>query len=304
MRTLAIALVLATALALALAGWAWRPWVAEPPARVPSGPFVGSGSGERAVVWAVGDGADGGAVAKRVAARIAAGRVDRLLYLGDVYGSGPLGWLRGDGTASDFRAGYDAVYGALAARTAPTPGNHEWPRRGEGYLPYWADVHGGPTPAFYAFRLAGWQLLSLNSQAPHGPRSPQLRWLRGQLRDAAGTCRLAFWHRPRFSAGKHGDAPDLAPLWQALVGRAALVVSGHEHNMQRLRPIDGIVQLVSGAGGHGRYALSPDRRVAFGEDGAYGALRIALEPGRARLRFVAVDGRVLDRSVVRCRRAG
>lgn len=38
-----------------------------------------------AVVWAVGDGADGSTAARRVAARIAADRPERVLYLGDVY---------------------------------------------------------------------------------------------------------------------------------------------------------------------------------------------------------------------------
>lgn len=47
---------------------------------------------------------------------------------------------------------------------------------------------------------------------------------------APGTCRLA-WHRPRFTAGKHADARDVAPLWEALRGRAKIVVNGHDHNM-------------------------------------------------------------------------
>jgi hypothetical protein len=136
--------------------------------------------------------------------------------------------------------------------------------------------------------------------SPHAAGSSQLRWL---AREAArpGTCRLAFMHRPRFSGGRHGDQPDVAPLWNALRGRAALVVAGHDHDMQRLRPIDGITSFVSGAGGHGRYELRPDARRAFGDDRTYGALRIDLRPGHARLRFVAAGGRVLDSSAVRCR---
>jgi hypothetical protein len=42
--------------------------------------------------------------------------------------------------------------------------------------------------------------------------------------------------------------------------------------------------------------------VAFSADGTFGALRIDLRPGRAVLRFVAQDGRVLDRHQVTCRR--
>jgi Calcineurin-like phosphoesterase len=265
-----------------------------------SGPEAASRNS--AVVWAVGDGADGGAAGKAVARLVRAGPVDRFLYLGDVYGPLLAGLLRGDGTAADYRTRYAPLFGALARRTAPTPGNHEWPQRGDGYEPYWRAVLGSTPPAYYSFTIAGWQVLSLNSEAPHGRGSPQLRWLAREVA-RPGTCRLAFWHRPRFSAGRHGDQADVAPLWDALRGRARLVVAGHDHDMQRLRPIDGITSLVSGAGGHGLYGLRPDRRLAFGEDRTYGALRIDLRPGRARLRFVAADGRVLDSSAVRCRQS-
>jgi len=202
-----------------------------------------------ATVWAVGDGADGGAAARAVARRIAAGRPDRVLFLGDVYP---------DGTASDFRGGFRSVYGSLARRTAPTPGNHDWPNHDVGYDPYWRSVTGAATPPWYAFRVGGWEVLSLNSEAPHGADSAQLRWLRARLRSDTGTCRLAFWHRPLHSAGLHGDQHDVAPLEDALVGHAALVLNGHDHDLQRLRPARGIVSLVVGAGGHGRYGVNSD----------------------------------------------
>lgn len=299
-RLRAIAALLAAAVAAVIVLLAVQPWDSAPPIHQPVGADVPSGPSRRAVVWAVGDGADGGAAARAVAELVRAGPVDRFLYLGDVYGPRLLGMLRGDGAAADFRTRYAPVYGALAPRTAPTPGNHEWPQRSDGYEPYWRKVMGRTPPAYYGFWIAGWQILSLNSEAPHDRGSPQLRWLARQVA-RPGTCRLAFWHRPRFSAGRHGDQPDVAPLWHRLRGRAALVVNGHDHGMQRLRPIDGITSLVSGAGGHGLYRLHPDPRRAFGDDRTYGALRIDLRPGHARLRFVAAGGRVLDSSAVRCR---
>jgi hypothetical protein len=298
----AIAVLLAAAVAAAIVLVAFKPWRSAPLIHEPAAAYVPSGPAQRAVVWAVGDGADGGSAAKAVARRVRANPVDRFLYLGDVYGPQPLAFLRGDGTAADYRTRYAPVYGALAPRTAPTPGNHEWPQRGSGYEPYWRKVLGRTPPAYYRFTIAGWQILSLNSEAPHDRGSPQLRWLARQVA-RPGTCRLAFWHRPRFSAGRHGDQADVAPLWNALRGRAALVVNGHDHDMQRLRAIDGITEFVSGAGGHGLYGLHADPRRVFGDDRTYGALRIDLRPGHARLHFVAADGRVLDSSAVRCRQS-
>jgi acid phosphatase type 7 len=246
-----------------------------------------------ATVWAVGDGADGRESSKAVARRITSGRVDRFLYLGDVYEHG---------TRAEFDRHYAPVYGALAKKTAPTAGNHEWSRREQGYHPYWEQVFGRRLPAYYSFSLGGWRILSLNSETEHHFGSPQVTWLQTRLQKP-GTCRLAFWHRPRFSAGRtHGDQPDIAPLWDALRGHAALVVNAHEHHMERLQPRDGIVELISGAGGHGHHPIRPgDERVAFGDDDHYGALRLRLRPGRARFAFIAADGRTLDRGFVRCR---
>jgi hypothetical protein len=246
-----------------------------------------------ATVWAVGDGADGRDGSKAVAARIAAGRPDRFLYLGDVYEKGRL---------SEFDRNYHPVYGRFGTKTAPTPGNHDWPRQAEGYDRYWERVFGKPMPAYYSFWLAGWRIFSLNSETEHGSGSPQLAWLRKRLRGRS-TCRLAFWHRPRFSAGaKHGDQPDVAPLWNAVRGHAALVVNGHEHDMQRLKPRDGLVELISGAGGHGHHRVNrSDDRLAFADDEHYGALRIKLRPGRAAFTFFTAGGTRLDSGLVRCR---
>jgi Calcineurin-like phosphoesterase len=245
----------------------------------------------RAVVWAVGDGADGSAVAGRMARRIAADDPDRFLYLGDVYPSG---------TAGDFARNYESTYGPLAPITEPTPGNHDWGNRSTGYFPYWLRKRGRPLRSWYAFEAGGWEILDLNSEAPHGPGSPQLRWLQRQLTEP-GTCRLAFWHRPRFSAGVvHGDASDVAPFWQELSGHARLVVNGHEHDLQRQRRRAGLTEYVVGAGGAVRYAVRSDARLAFGRGDVSGALRIVLRPGRARLEFRSVDGDVLDVSRATC----
>ncbi len=257
-------------------------------------PLARSVPGERATIWAVGDGADGGSAARTLVGQIAAGDVDRLLYLGDVYERG---------TERDFRDRYATTYGKLATITAPTPGNHDWPRHTTGYDPYWERALDRPqTAAWYAFRAAGWTILSLNSETDHASGSPQERWLRSRL-DKPGTCRIAFWHRPRFTAGgHHRDAGDMAPIWDALRGKATIVVTGHEHSMQRLRPIDGITSFVSGAGGRDRYELRrDDPRLAFGDDRHFGALRLRLRRGEARYAYVSTAGRVLDGGTLRCR---
>ena len=248
-------------------------------------------SPQRALVWAVGDGGDGSRAAKTLAARIRSDRPDRFLYLGDVYPNG---------TAAEFRRNYTTVYGPLNRITEPTIGNHEWANRGSGYLPYWRRAKGRPQRLFYSFRLAGWEIINLNSQLPRS--AAQLRWLRSRLSAAPGTCRLAYFHLPRFSAGAlHGDQAAVAPLWNALRGHARLVVNAHEHTSQRFRLRDGLTEYVAGSGGAAHYRLRRDPRLAWARTGTNGALRIVLEPGRARLEFRSAGGRLLDASRVTCR---
>jgi len=190
----------------------------------------------------------------------------------------------------------------VAAKTSPVVGNHEAATRHRGYERYWRRKLGRPMPAWYVVREGGWELIGLDSELPHDAGSPQLRWLTEQLAPET-TCRIAFWHRPRFSAGKHGDQPDMQPVWEALRGHAVAVVAGHDHDLQRLKPIDGIVQFVSGAGGRELYPVDrEDERLAFGDDTHYGALRLDLRPGTADWSFVAADGSVLDKGTLRCER--
>lgn len=242
-----------------------------------------------AVVWAVGDGADGSDEAEALARQIERDRPDAVLYLGDVYPTG---------TARDFATNWREVYGRLADIVWPTAGNHEWGNRHVGYYPYWR--RRGRARPWYSKGFGGWEVLALNSEAPHDEGSRQLSWLDDVLGAAGGTCRLAFWHRPRFSAGPHGDSDDVRPLWDALRGKARVVLSGHDHVLLRYRSRDGITQYVAGAGGDTLYDLRRDARVAFGRDGVTGALRMRLSPREARLEFRSLDGRVLDRSRVRC----
>lgn len=245
-----------------------------------------------ATVWALGDSADGGSASRRVGAMIAADQPDRFIYLGDVYENG---------TPEEFTQNYQTAFGGLRQATLPTPGNHDWPQHASGYDPYWSAVSGKSRPPdFYSVDVGGWELLSLNSESPHNSGSPQWTWLQEQT-SGAGNCRIAFWHRPRYSAGKHGDQEDIAPLWDLLAGKASVVLNGHEHNMQRLEPIDGVTTLIAGAGGHSHYRIDEDdQRVAFANTEADGALRLELRPGRLEWRFESVDGEILDHGQLGC----
>lgn len=285
---IALAVLACVAAALALAQGSDEPDF--DPGQAHGRGFAADAEGEFAVVWTVGDGADGGEAASELAELISSSAADRFLYLGDVYD---------DGTAQEYVYNYAAVYGKLDAITSPTPGNHEWDNRAEGYDVYWAGHAGGRAPYYYAFRLAGWELISLNSASDFDSGSDQLEWLSDELSED-GTCRLAFWHVPRFAAGKYGDDATLQPFWDELEGRASLVVNGHDHNYQRFEPVDGITQIIAGAGGHELYPVDENPRLAASNDEDYGAVRLELSQGEASYEYLDAEESVLDEGTVRC----
>ena len=285
--------VVASAVALLLAGGAGVQAGTSRPS-----PWLPSIRAETATIWAVGDGADAAGRGDWVAGMLEGQPMARFLYLGDVYESG---------TAEDFARNYEPIFGRFAAVTAPTFGNHEWFSRHDGYYPYWKGVRGTRPPDYYAFSIAGWQLLSLNSSAPHGVRSPQLTWLRRKIarRPGFGNCRLAFWHEPRYSASGHADSPAVEPFWAALQGKARLILNAHSHNYQRFNRRGSLVEVIAGTGGRRIYnerssAGYPGLAVALFQ---YGAVRLQLDKGSANLAFVNWRGNVLDQKEIRCRRA-
>jgi len=248
--------------------------------------WISSVPGDTARVWAVGD-ADPPESA-RVARLIRRADPDRILYLGDVYATG---------TAANFTRWAKPWHGLLG-RMAPAPGNHEWPNAREGYEPFWRKVTGETPPTYYSFRAGGWDILSVNAE--HEQWRTAESWLRDQT-SSGGNCRIAFWHRPAYSAGGHPSDDRAQEFMDAIQGGARMVINGHDHNMQRMRSRDGIVEFVSGAGGRERYDVDQDyRRLAFGDDRHYGALRLRLSPERAKWRFVTPGRRVLDSGTLRC----
>jgi hypothetical protein len=244
-------------------------------------------------VWAVGDGAAAGADDEAVAARIQAEAIDRFLYLGDVYDRG---------TAREFATRYESAFGRFKPITNPTPGNHEWSNRAEGYDAYWGSGVRQPDGGhWYSFDLNDWHFVSLSSMEAHGPGSPQLAWLQADLARYPGTCTIAFTHYPRFSAGPAYNVESLEPLFAALSGHAVALLAGHEHNYQRHLPTRGITQFVVGTGGHSIQSGDGfDPRLAYSRNDAFGALRLRLALGQATFEFVPVSGPALDAGSLEC----
>src|SRR5262249_55924401 len=88
-----------------------------------------------------------------------------------------------------FHDCYDATWGRHKARTRPTIGNHDLlPNNGRSYFDYFGDAAGPRGNGYYSFDLGSWHIISLNSNVPAGMRSPQIKWLRGDLSERPTDC--------------------------------------------------------------------------------------------------------------------
>jgi len=207
-----------------------------------------------------------------------------------------------DGTRADFDAYYDPTWGRHKAITRPTPGNHDYHTTGAaGYFGYFGSAAGDPTKGYYSFNVGAWHLIALNSEIAHHTASSQLAWLKSDLAASGAKCTLAYWHKPRFTAGGYSDFTEYTPFWQALYdANADVVVNGHDHNYQRYTRLNpagavdtarGIREFVVGTGGRSHYALRPDSRRLAGNDNTFGVLQMTLHATSFDWSFVPEAGK-------------
>ena len=176
--------------------------------------------------------------------------------------------------------------GAPSRRPATTSGATATPATG----PTGARRPAAPCPTGAACRLgAGWELLSLNSEAPHGPGSAQLAWLAAATA-RPGTCRIAIWHRPRFSTGWHGDQADMAPaLERAARPRPHRALRARPRPPALRRPRRAAPDRLRGrrAPEHPASRTGRARTVRFVDRLRTGGARLRLTRGRATIELVA-----------------
>jgi hypothetical protein len=221
------------------------------------------------------------------------------------------------GAPEEFAGCYAPSWGRFRGRTRPAAGNHEYGTTGAaGYFGYFGPSAGYPDRGYYAYSLGSWRVLVLNSNCGRvggcGAGSPQLAWLRAELRAHPTACTLAYWHHPRFSSGLHGEDLTVAPFWAALYAAGAdVVLAGHDHHYERFAPLDpagrldrtrGLRQFVVGTGGRSHYpTIRTVRGSQVREWRTFGVLRLTLAPHRYEWRFVPVAGsRFTDTGSARC----
>jgi acid phosphatase type 7 len=213
------------------------------------------------------------------------------------------------GTAGEFASCYEPTWGRHPHPTRPSPGNHDYKTPGaSGYYDYFGKRAGPERRGYYAYNAGAWRVYSLNSEVM---TDTQVEWLKADLAAHPNSCSLAYWHRPRYSSGRHGNYYGAKRFWGPLYRAGVeVVVNGHDHNYERFAPMRpdgsrywrGIQQFVVGTGGT---ALRPFADIKpnslVRQSSAHGVLELELRDGDYSWHFISVDGSFTDSGTRRCR---
>jgi 3',5'-cyclic AMP phosphodiesterase CpdA len=213
---------------------------------------------------------------------------DFVLMLGDnIYGSK---------SPSDFRRKFQEPYEPLLAagvKFYASLGNHDDTNE-RMYKPF--NMNGRQ---YYSFRKGNAEFFALDSNYMD-PR--QVQWLDRQLAASDATWKICFFHHPLYSDGKtHGPSVDLRrqiePIF--LAHGVNLVLSGHEHFYERLKPQKGITYIVLGNSGQlRRHDIRPSQETEKGFDTDRSFLLVEIAGDELYFQAVSRTGQTVDKGVL------
>lgn len=215
------------------------------------------------------------------------------------------------GAFSQFQKSYHPSWGRVKGKTYPTCGNHEHKASSTaaGFREYF-----GRTCSVRKVTIGSWDWILLDTNKSLKVGSTQYLKVRDLINGSDARCIGLAGHHPRYSSGlDHGnDATRMDGVWDLAVATGVTVfASGHSHSYQRYEPRDrysrttstGLVQLISGAGGKNVKPKESSPSSALEEYVAKpGVLELTLGSDAATGVYRGIDGAVLDRFRLKCRR--
>src|SRR6185503_17030270 len=175
--------------------------------------------------------------------------------------------LYGGETAKDFQIKFSDVYKPLLdsnVKFYAALGNHDLPIQ----VNYeYFNMNG---KEYYRFKKGNIAFYALNSTYMD---KKQVQWIEDEMAKDTSDWKIAFFHHPPYSsASKHGSDKQLREVLEPIFVKYGVnvVLTGHDHVYERIKPQKGIYYFVSGAGGQLRSGdvkeRSPLTEKAFDRD--------------------------------------
>jgi 3',5'-cyclic AMP phosphodiesterase CpdA len=135
----------------------------------------------------------------------------------------------------------------------------------------------------------------------------QVKWINDELQKSGEKWKIVFFHHPLYSSGRtHGSQINLREVLEPLFVRykVSLVLSGHDHVYERIKPQNGIQYFVEGSSGQLR---DGDLRkgsplTAFGEDRQQTFMLMEIDGDTLTFNTIGLKGTVIDSGTVERRK--
>jgi acid phosphatase type 7 len=180
-------------------------------------------------------------------------RYDLIIHTGDVAYS--------SGTTEQFDANVFSVYTELFRNLPffPAAGNHEHKTMSAAPFRDAFALPGDAAETWYSFDWGRVHFAALDTEADYGD---QARWLDRDLARSDRPWKIVYLHKPPYSSGAHGSDLALRTLLVPVLEKhgVQLLLAGHDHDYERIRPQRGVTYVVTGGGGVG---TRPVGRSAF-----------------------------------------
>jgi hypothetical protein len=182
--------------------------------------------------------------------------------------------LYGGESAEDFKRKFEEPYKVLldsGVKFYASLGNHDNPNE-RFYKPF--NMNGR---RYYDFRRGNAAFFALDSNYMD---PEQLSWLRKELTNSDAQWKICYLHHPLYSHAKmHGSDTDLRKTLEPLIRETGVrvVLAGHEHVYERIKPQGGIYYFVLGNSGELRLhdlRPSPDTEKGFDTDRSFAAFEV------------------------------
>ena len=140
------------------------------------------------------------------------------------------------------------------------------------------------------------------------PEPEQIKWFENELKGSTDEWKIAYFHHPLYSSGKyHGSDIRLRRALEPLLIKynVSVAFTGHDHFYERVKPQQGIVYFVIGAGGELRPGnINPSSGLtAKGNDRDYSFLVAEIKGDTLTFQAITARGNVIDSGTITRRRS-
>lgn len=249
-------------------------------------PAAGSGAPVAFVVF--GDSGSGNEDQAAVADQLATVPFQLMLHTGDIaYTKGKL---------AEFETNFFAPYANLLRSLPmfPASGNHEYETNDAAPFREVFDLPNGER--WYSYDWGDVHFVALDTEQMG---TAQAEWLEADLAANTRPWTVVYGHRPPFSSGEHGSSDDFQQWFVPILERhqVDLVLSGHDHDYERMTPQNGVHYVVTGGGGIGTRSVGSSAFTAFSEAVLHFVF-VTIEGDTLRLHAIDATGAEFDSLVI------